>query len=131
LETLESIHAYKTGALFRACLTIGAWVALGERPGGPNPAWLAALAGYGRCFGQAFQITDDLLDVAGHADLTGKRVHKDAVRGKLTYPGLLGIDESRDRAGKLCREAHEYVRCLGPAGNSLGKLVDFVLERKH
>ena len=33
---------------------------------------------YGRCFGLAFQITDDLLDVEGSADQTGKRVRKDA-----------------------------------------------------
>src|SRR5262245_17623096 len=60
---LEDIHARKTGALFRACLRLGAWAAQGERPGGPDPALLGALDGYGRCFGLMFQITDDLLDV--------------------------------------------------------------------
>jgi geranylgeranyl diphosphate synthase type II len=131
LQNLEHIHAQKTGALFRACLAMGAWVALGESAGGPDPACLAALDGYGRCFGQAFQITDDLLDVSGDADLTGKRVQKDAVRGKLTYPGLLGIEESRERARRLCQEAHGHLHYLGSAGRHLGDLVDFVLERRH
>ena len=53
------------------------------RPGGGSTATAAA-------FGLAFQITDDLLDVEGTADRAGKRVGKDAARGKLTYPGLLG-----------------------------------------
>jgi geranylgeranyl diphosphate synthase type II len=131
LEHLEHIHAQKTGALFRACLAIGVWVALGERTGGPDPACLVALDGYGRCFGQLFQITDDLLDVSGDADLAGKRVQKDAVRGKLTYPGLLGIEESRNHARQLCEEAHRCLVSFGDAGKRLGDLVDFVLERKH
>jgi geranylgeranyl diphosphate synthase type II len=32
-------------------------------------------------------------------------VGKDAGRGKLTYPGLLGVDASRRRADELCAEA--------------------------
>src|SRR5262249_28403771 len=65
LEALENIHARKTGALFRACLRLGAWAALGEQPGGPERTLVARLDAYGRCIGQAFQITDDLLDVEG------------------------------------------------------------------
>ena len=130
LETLHSIHARKTGALFRACLALGAWVAQGDTSGGPDAALLRALDGYGECFGQAFQITDDLLDVSGDAEQTGKRVQKDEKRGKLTYPRLLGIEESRRKAETLCQEAHEYLRPLGPKGDRLGSLVDFVLERQ-
>ena len=73
------------------------------------------LDAYGRRLGLAFQITDDLLDVEGSADRTGKRVGKDAVRGKLTYPGLLGVEESRRRADRLCREAREQLAPFGPA----------------
>jgi len=127
---LESLHARKTGALFRACLRMGAYVAQGERAGGPRPELLAALDAYGRCFGQAFQITDDLLDVEGSAEQTGKRVGKDAARGKLTYPGFLGIAESRSRAERLCDEAREHLAILGPSGDRLGALVRMVLERK-
>jgi geranylgeranyl diphosphate synthase type II len=129
LAVLENIHAGKTGALFRACLRIGFWVAQGERPGGPNRETLDALDRYGRCFGQAFQITDDLLDVEGDSDQTGKRVGKDAARGKLTYPGFLGVDESRQRADQLCKQACEAVRPLGPAGERLAVLARRVRER--
>src|SRR5439155_21275869 len=84
---------------------------------------------YGRCFGLAFQITDDLLDVEGTADQAGKRVRKDAGRGKLTYPGLLGVAESRRRAERLCREACDALSPLGPAGQRLAQLARYVVER--
>jgi geranylgeranyl diphosphate synthase type II len=129
LDALENIHALKTGALFRACLRLGVWAAQGERAGGPDKDLLHRLDHYGRCFGMVFQITDDLLDVEGTAEETGKRVHKDAARGKLTYPGLLGIPESRRRARQLGREGEEHLAPLGPRGERLTQLLRFVVER--
>jgi geranylgeranyl diphosphate synthase type II len=131
LNDLERLHAHKTGALFRACLRLGACAAQGERPGGPDPAVVEALDAFGHGFGLAFQITDDLLDVQGQADQTGKRVGKDAARGKLTYPGLLGAAESRRRAERLCQQAAEALRPLGPAGSRLAMLADRILDRDH
>ena len=78
---------------------------------------------------QAFQITEDLLDVEGDAGRTGKRVQKDAVRGKLTYPGFLGVADSRRRAARLGQEAHAHLSPLGPRGQRLAALVRYVLER--
>ena len=131
LNDLESLHARKTGALFRAALLMGVHVAQAERPGGAKPEVLSALDAYGRCFGQAFQITDDLLDVEGSAEQTGKRVGKDAARGKLTYPGFLGIAESRRRAEALCEEACGHLTILGQAGGRLAALVRMILERNR
>jgi geranylgeranyl diphosphate synthase type II len=129
LAALEAIHARKTGGLFRACLRLGAFAAQGERPGGPDPVLLDALDAFGRCFGQAFQITDDLLDVEGNVEQTGKRVHKDVARGKLTYPGLLGRSESRRRAEELCRLARTHLAPLGRGGERLAGLAQFILQR--
>jgi geranylgeranyl diphosphate synthase type II len=129
LADLERVHAHKTGALFRACLRLGVHAAQGERPGGPDPAVLEGLDAFGRAFGLAFQITDDLMDVEGTADKAGKRVGKDAARGKLTYPGLLGVAESRRRAGQLCREARAHLGPLGPAGGRLAELAETLVER--
>lgn len=129
LEALEHIHQQKTGALFRSCLRLGVWAAQGERDGGPEPTLLAGLDGYGRCFGLVFQITDDLLDVERTAEETGKRTHKDAARGKLTYPSLLGIDESRRRANELGGQALTQLQSFAPAGEPLAALVQFVLTR--
>jgi geranylgeranyl diphosphate synthase type II len=129
LDDLQHLHARKTGALFRACLKLGALAAQGERPEGPDARLLAALDGYARCYGLAFQITDDLLDVEGDAGKTGKRTQKDAARGKLTYPGFLGVAESRARAERLCREAQQHLEPLGPAGQRLAALVQMLLKR--
>jgi geranylgeranyl diphosphate synthase type II len=129
LAALEEIHALKTGALFRSCLQLGALAAQGESPGGPEPALAAALDGYGRCFGLVFQITDDLLDVEGDAAQTGKNVQKDAARGKLTYPVVLGVPDSRRHAEDLARQADAHLRPLGRAGQRLEALIRFILAR--
>ena len=121
------MHARKTGALIRTSLRLGALAAYA--PDAPPAETMERLDGYGRRLGLAFQITDDLLDVVGSADRTGKRVGKDAGRGKLTYPGLLGADESRRRAERLCREAREQLAPLGPAADHLLALASYVLER--
>ncbi len=129
LVELESLHARKTGALIRACLRLGARVAHAGRPEGLPRELLHQLDEYGRCLGLAFQITDDLLDVEGEVEQAGKRVGKDAARGKLTYPGLLGVSESRRRAEALGREAREQLTGLGRRADRLNELVSFVLTR--
>jgi len=106
-------------------------VAQGERSEGPDPKVLAALDQYGRAFGLAFQITDDLLDVESHASEAGKRVGKDATRGKLTYPGLLGIAESRRRAAEAVQSAVDSMALLGSRGESLAALAGYLLDRRQ
>ncbi len=129
LDELEQLHLRKTGALIRASLRLGALAAYAPCLHPPPAQLLECLDGYGRCLGLAFQIIDDLLDVEGDATQTGKRVGKDAARGKLTYPGLLGVTESRHRAERFGREAGEYLKPLGAAAELLLALVPFVLER--
>ena len=87
------------------------------------------LDAFARAFGLAFQISDDLLDVEGQCQNTGKRVGKDAARGKLTYPGLLGNEESRRRAELLCKEAIRAVDGLGAAAEPLAALARYVMDR--
>lgn len=128
VEGLEHLHARKTGALIRASLRLGVLAAYAER-GAPAADLMERFDVYGRCLGLAFQITDDLLDVEGHAEQAGKRVGKDAGRGKLTYPGLLGSAESRRRAARLGEEARDAVASLGQAAGWLMGLVSYVLER--
>jgi geranylgeranyl diphosphate synthase, type II len=129
VAALEHIHQHKTGALFRACLALGVWAAQGQRPDGPDNALLQRLEIFGHCFGLVFQITDDLIDVEGNAENTGKRVGKDAARGKLTYPGLLGVEESRRRTRDLTAKALAAVEPLGAGGQPLAELMQFVLAR--
>ncbi len=126
-EELETIHRLKTGVLFRSALRMGVYAAQTEQPGGVNPETLATIDCYAAAFGLVFQVTDDLLDVESSAEKTGKRVGKDAGRGKLTYPGLLGIEASRQKALALGDEACHAADALGPAGAPLGRLVRWIV----
>jgi geranylgeranyl diphosphate synthase, type II len=123
LAALESIHRRKTGSIFLVSLRLGGLSARADE-------WqLKLLDEYGQRLGLAFQIADDLLDVQGEQEAVGKRVGKDADRGKLTFPGLLGIDESARRAQRLVAEACELLEPLGPAAEPLATLARFVVER--
>jgi geranylgeranyl diphosphate synthase type II len=125
LTLLEAIHYRKTGAMILVSLRLGAAVA------GADAAQRAALETYGEKLGLAFQITDDLLDVRGEEAAMGKRVRKDAERGKLTFPGLLGIEESARRAEQLVVGACEALRPLGGRASHLNALARYVLERNR
>ncbi|HMB02922.1 MAG TPA: farnesyl diphosphate synthase [Isosphaeraceae bacterium] len=123
LDALEAIHRRKTGALLRAALRMGAIAA------GADEASRQALDAYGHAVGLAFQIIDDLLDVQGDEAKLGKRARKDSGLGKWTYPGFLGIQGSRVRAGQLADEAVEALAPLGVHGARLRALARDLLER--
>jgi geranylgeranyl diphosphate synthase type II len=123
-ETLEYIHAHKTGALIRAALRAGALLA-----GAPAPV-LRGLTEYGERLGLVFQIVDDILDVEGSLQTLGKTAGSDRRKQKATYPDFHGLDESWRRAAALTSEAHAAVTPLGPAAAPLAALADFVLHRK-
>ncbi|MBU4273008.1 MAG: polyprenyl synthetase family protein [Planctomycetes bacterium] len=122
---LESIHHRKTGAMIRVSLRLGAMVA------GADEVELAALDEYGRRLGLVFQITDDLLDVQSTEVEMGKRTGKDARRGKLTFPGILGLDRSTQYARQLVVEACRAVAGFGPQADGLRALAQYVLERNR
>ena len=123
LATIESIHRRKTGAMFTASLELGWTVAKADE------AQASALRKFGESLGLAFQIIDDLLDVDGEEEATGKRLRKDLDQGKLTYPSLLGVKESRLRAEQLISEAIDAVASLAPQAERLEALARFVAER--
>jgi geranylgeranyl diphosphate synthase type II len=125
IETLESIHNRKTGAIFLASLQLGGLVS------GANGEQLSRLAEYGRAVGLAFQITDDLLDVTGSESAVGKRLGKDQESGKLTFPGLLGIHESRMRAEALVEQACRAISNWGNSAAGLEAVARHVLERNQ
>jgi len=122
---LERIHGRKTAALFCAALELGGLSA------GADPDQLAMLETYGRAFGLAFQIADDILDAEGSEAAVGKRVGKDVDRGKLTFPSVIGLEASRDRGMALAREAADAVAGLGPAADPLVRLAHWVVQRNH
>jgi len=126
---LEAIHRRKTGALFRSSLRLGLMAAQGEREGGIDFDGVMVLDIYANAFGLLFQITDDLLDVGSSSEQTGKRTGKDAARGKLTYPVLLGLDASRKRATELAEKAEWAANTFGEKGKPLADLARYAVTR--
>ncbi len=122
-EVLENIHRSKTGAMFAASLQIGGLVAQATEDE------LAILQSYGEKIGLAFQIADDLLDEVGDETLIGKRVRKDDQHGKLTFPGLLGMEESRRVAEEMIEQACVQIRPFASRATPLETLARYVLER--
>jgi len=125
VQWLERVHRRKTGALFLAALELGGLSA------GADAGRLAMLAAYGRAFGLAFQIADDLLDAEGNETALGKRVGKDAARGKLTFPTVVGLEPSRARGLALAEEAALAVAGLGDAAAELTALARWIVARDH
>ena len=122
-EALELIHRRKTGALIAAACGVGATLA-----DAPAPT-REALRRYGRNLGLAFQIADDLLDLAQPAAVLGKTAGKDAAAGKLTYPALHGEAGSRRRADALIDDALADLEPFGEAAASLRALARYAVER--
>jgi geranylgeranyl diphosphate synthase type II len=125
LSELQQVHRMKTGALLTASCRMGAICA------GASPARLDAITRFGQHLGLAFQIIDDLLDVTSTPEQLGKATHKDADRGKNTYPSLLGLEDSRAAADEQMRLALEALDEFGPAGDGLRAAARFVTSRNR
>ena len=125
LERLRTIHANKTGALIRTACRLGGLSA------GASDAELDALSRYGRAVGLMFQVVDDVLDVTQTTEHLGKAANKDEARGKLTYPGLLGLEESRRIVAALRAEAREALAPLGSRAEPLERFSEWLAVRTH
>ena len=125
LETLRHIHQRKTGRLFACSFELGAAVA------GADDLRQTQLRDAGLALGQAFQITDDLLDVDGNIERTGKAGGRDHDLGKLTYPALVGVEESWKQARQHVALACEVLAPLGERADRLRALAEFIIERDH
>lgn len=124
-ELLDYIHRHKTGALIRASVRMGSLCA-----GAPEER-LRALTAYGERVGLAFQIADDCLDVTSSAKELGKATQKDLERGKLTYPGLVGLEEARAAARRLVEEAVVWLQDFGAEARLLEQLARFMIRRRR
>ena len=76
---------------------------------GAERSTFETLSLYGEKIGLAFQIIDDILDVEGSQELLGKKVGADNIKGKATYPGVVGLDQAKKDADLLIDEAIELL----------------------
>ena len=123
LEQILELQRLKTGALIGYACEAGAIL------GGASGAARGALRGYAADLGLAFQIQDDLLDVTGDAEITGKDLGRDAAVGKATVVALLGVEESRRRLAELRHSAMAHLAGLQGQSGVLRAVFDFVISR--
>ena len=123
LEQVVELQRLKTGALIGFACEAGALLG-----GGPEAA-RRALLGYAADLGLAFQIQDDLLDVTGDAEVTGKDLRRDAAAGKATVVALLGIEGSRRRLEELKNSSLAHLERLGCDSGVLRAVFEFVISR--
>ncbi|MEX0887175.1 MAG: polyprenyl synthetase family protein [Phycisphaeraceae bacterium] len=124
MQRLELIHRHKTGALLRAACRMGGMCGRASRE------QLDALTRYAEAVGLMFQVVDDLLDVTHTTQELGKTAGKDVDKGKLTYPGLIGVDASRREVDRLHGEAQAALEGLGEQAGPLRELADFMAVRE-
>jgi geranylgeranyl diphosphate synthase type II len=126
LKQLENIHLHKTSDLIAFSLRAGGHAAEAD------DKQLEAFGLFGRNIGLAFQIQDDILDLTGTEAKLGKPVKSDERQEKVTYPYLLGLDESRKRVAGLTREANEALLQAGLAmPDRLVEIAEHLLDRDH
>jgi geranylgeranyl pyrophosphate synthase len=129
----------KTAALFEAACRLGALVAGGE-PGGASKSTLAdGLGAFARRIGLAFQLLDDVLDVSGPVERTGKTRGADLLDGTVTLPLILArthdtrlaaIDlaslQGPEQAAELC----DRIAATGALREARERALAFVAEAK-
>jgi geranylgeranyl pyrophosphate synthase len=121
--TLETVHRAKTGALLEASVVLGASIAdAGDQA-------IATIRSLGGAIGLAFQIVDDILDETAPVSSLGKTPGKDRAQGKATYPGVYGMERSREFVRELTSEARLSAERLGSRGALLGELATALADR--
>lgn len=126
IEELEYIHLHKTSDLISFSVTAGG------RIGGATEQQLKLLAVYGRNIGLAFQIQDDILDLIGDEQKLGKKTNSDVAQNKVTYPYLIGLEESKLKVEQLTQEAKSAIldaEFVQP--ERLLQIADYLVQRDH
>ncbi len=121
---LEKLHHLKTGALIKASILMGALCS-------PAPLSLetqTAINHFAHTLGLLYQVCDDILDVIADESLLGKPAGTDEKLGKITYVTLLGLNESKNYAQKLCEQAIADIR-NHPNSQDLQALTQYIFSR--
>jgi len=121
---VEYIHRHKTGALIAAAVTSGAILA------GGSEEEARSLNRYGQQIGLAFQIADDILNIEGDSDILGKGIGSDKKRGKMTYPAVFGITESKRIQEELIDHAIEALKGFDDKADPLRDIARYIINRK-
>lgn len=124
IETLNFIHANKTGKLIKASALAGSIL------GGASVDENKIISCYAQNLGLAFQITDDILDITKTTQELGKPANSDLELKKATFPALLGLKEAKEKADEHRDKALDIIKDIDRNGD-LKKLAYYVTERNY
>lgn len=111
----------KTAAIFASCCKLGAFLS------GANEQIIQRFADFGLNTGVAFQIIDDLLDISGDKNKTGKNSGKDFETAKPTLP-LIHLLSYADKKQKT--QLIELLESDSPAANTTDKVKQLLQQTK-
>jgi geranylgeranyl diphosphate synthase type II len=123
-DTLAFIHLHKTAALITASVRIGPILANSDEDA------LMALTKYGENIGLAFQIVDDILNIEGNTEELGKPAGSDEKMKKMTYPALLGTENSRQKAEDLISNAIDVLKIFSSEAEPLREIARYLIKRR-
>lgn len=123
LEIVDYIHYHKTAALIEASLLVGAMLADASEKD------MEIIRSYGRSIGLAFQIVDDILDIVSTTEELGKDAGSDIEKGKATYPSIVGLEKSRERARELYEESIKALDGLKCDTSILRSIAAYIITR--
>jgi farnesyl diphosphate synthase len=124
IGAITRLQRMKTGALIAFSCEAGAILAKAPHE------LRTALRGYAHDLGLAFQIADDLLDVEGSAEETGKPVGADIASGKATFVSILGTTRAREQAELLIQQAMAHLDLFEQRAELLREAARFVITRR-
>jgi farnesyl diphosphate synthase len=124
IGAITRLHRLKTGALISFACQAGAVMGRASRE------TRHALDAFAHDLGLAFQVTDDLLDVSGDAEVIGKTPGKDEARGKATFVSILGVERAMAQAELLADQASKHLDLFDEKADFLRNVCTYVIERE-
>lgn len=126
ITELETMHIHKTGALIRTCIQLAA-LSINDL----DAVQFRALDSYAKCIGLSFQVQDDILDVVGDTATLGKTQGSDSAMNKPTFPSIIGLEASREKAIELHQNALEAISIFGEEADILRYISAWFVERTY
>ncbi len=126
IAELETMHIHKTGALIRTCVQFAAFSASHL-----SNEKFKALDSYAKAIGLSFQVQDDILDVIGNTEILGKPQGSDSKHNKPTFPSIIGLQASREKAVELHQQALQSLSIFNEEADILRYISAWFVERTH
>lgn len=125
LNHLKRIHALKTGKLITVSVEAGG-VSVGA-----DLKTIDNLIVYADKIGLAFQVADDILNIEGDPMIMGKAIGSDVLNDKMTFPSIIGLDESKKYAKELIDNAKDAISQFDEKADPLRAIADYIINRDH